>query len=83
MGAQGWEIASLAPPLEPDPENDIADFERDNRRHGTRPTFWLSPAGMIYTVSGTGISPGTRTTRARLNGKPERIGRETSNLNPS
>ena len=41
------------------------------------------PGGMIYTVSGTGVSAGTRTTARRVDGKAVRLGRETSLLYPS
>ncbi len=81
LGAQGWGIASLAPPMEPDPQSDFAASEKEmDEWYETH--VLVSTDGMIYTVSGTGSSPGTRTTARRVNGKPERIGRETSSLNP-
>ncbi len=39
--------------------------------------------GAISTVSGTGVSDGTRTTAARVGGKSLHLGRETSSLDPS
>jgi hypothetical protein len=83
LGAQGWEIASLAPPFEPDPANELADFEKSESNDWYQTRVLANPAGIIYTVSGTAISDGTRTTAHRVDGKPERIGRETSSLNPS
>jgi hypothetical protein len=83
LGDQGWAIASLAPPLDPDPENNLADFEKSRSRTWYATRVLVSPAGMIYTVSSTGIIPGTRTTARRVGGKPEQLGRETSTLNPS
>jgi hypothetical protein len=82
-GAQGWDIAALAPPFEPDPANELADFEKSESKDWYQTRVLASPTGMIYTVSGTGISDGTRTTARLVDGKPERIGRETSSLNPS
>jgi hypothetical protein len=82
-GSNRWEIAALAPPLEPDPDDaDMAAFEkRDPTWDET--SVLVDSAGIIYTVSGTGVSPGTRTTARRKNGKSERIGRERSSLFPS
>ena len=58
---KGWEVAALAPPFEIDPANDAAEFEKD--AEGWYETSVLvGPGGAIYTVSGTGVSDGTRTT---------------------
>jgi hypothetical protein len=83
LGEQGWAIASLAPPFEPDPANNLADFEATRSKTWYETSVLVSPAGVIYTISSTGVAPGTRTTARRLKGKPDRIGRETSTLNPS
>lgn len=83
LGSKGWEIASLAPPLELDPADAAGALEAEL-------TSWfdtrvlVGPGGAVYTVSGTnGLPPGTRTTARRVGGKSERIGRETSSLEPS
>jgi hypothetical protein len=78
---EGWDVASLAPPVEPDPASDFAGWEKDRGWNETR--VLVGPDGTIFTVSGTGNSPGTRTTARRIDGKPARIGRETSSLWPS
>ena len=82
LRAKGWEVASLAPPYEIDPANGVAELE--NRVETWNQTRVLvGPGGAIFTVSGTGVIPGTRTTGCRVGGKSLRIGRETSNLHPS
>ncbi len=82
VGAKGWEIASLDPPYEPDPANDFADIEKDDETwYETR--VLVGPGGAIYTVSGAAMSPGTRTTARRVNGRSERLGREVSSLDLS
>jgi hypothetical protein len=83
LGANGWEIVSLEPPYEPDPQNAKADaeVEKDLETWGQTRVL-VSPDGTIFTVSSTGMSPGTRTTARRRAGKTERIGRETSTLHP-
>jgi hypothetical protein len=79
LGTKGWEVASLAPPLEPDPASDAAAFEAEQKSwYETR--VIVGTGGMIYTVSETAVSPGTRTTARRVDGKSERVGRETSSL---
>jgi hypothetical protein len=82
LGATGWEIAMLAPAFEPDPVGDAIAFEKDRKTwYETR--VLVGPGKMIYTVSGTGVSAGTRTTTRRVDGKAVRLGRETSLLYPS
>ena len=82
LGAKGWEVASLAPPFESNEAGDVDNFEQGQKDwYETR--VLVGAGGEIYTVSGSGASPGTRTTTRRIGGKPERIGRETSGLNPS
>jgi hypothetical protein len=82
LGAKGWEVAAIAPPMEPDPANALDDFEKEQGGwYDTR--MLVGPKGVIYTVSATATSPGTRTTARRVDGKSERLGRETSSLNPS
>ena len=81
LGKKGWEVASLAPPLEPDPANDWAEYEKQRGWSSTR--VLVGPKGGIYTVSDSNVGPGTRTTARRVDGKSERIGRETSSLDPS
>lgn len=82
LGAKGWETASLAPPVEPDPADAAAALEAGQRSWFS--TRVLAGAdGAIFTVSGTTVSPGTRTTARRVGGRPERMGRETSSLYPS
>jgi hypothetical protein len=82
LGANGWEIVSLAPPMEPDPQGDTADIEKE-QQEWSETRVLVGPSGAIYTVSGSEVSPGTRTTGRRKDGKTERIGRETSSLDPS
>jgi hypothetical protein len=82
LGAKGWEVASLAPPFEIDPADEAAELEKDDE--GWYETCVLvGPGGSIYTVSGTGVSAGTRTTGRRVGAKSLRLGRETSSLDPS
>jgi hypothetical protein len=82
LGARGWEIATLAPPFEIDPANDAAELEKDAETwYETR--VLVGPDGTVYTVSGTGVSTGTRTTARRVGGKISRLGRETSSLDPA
>ena len=81
LGANGWEVASLAPSLEPDPGNDFGDYEKQRGWSSTR--VLVGPKGGIYTVSDSNVGPGTRITCRRVDGKSERIGRETSSLSPS
>jgi hypothetical protein len=81
LGAEGWVIAAFEPPFEPDPNSDLADFEK--KQEGWSETRVLvGPGGTIYTVSGTGVTPGTRTASRRVDGKAVRLGRETSSLYP-
>ncbi len=82
LGAKGWEVASLAPPFEIDPTNDVAAFEKD-AEGWYETSIIVGPGGAIYTVSGTGVSDGTRTTARRVDGKSFRLGRETSSLDSS
>lgn len=82
LGAKGWEIASFAPPLEPAPDNDAAELEK-NDEDWYKTHILVGPGGAIYTVSSTSTSPGTRTTARRARGKSEQIGREESSLVPS
>lgn len=82
LGPKGWEVASLTPPVEPDPDGDAPEFEaRDRSWYETR--VLVGADGTVYTVSGTAVSPGTRTTARRAGGKSERLGRESSSLYPS
>ena len=75
-------MAAIAPPVEPDPANELADFEKEQGDwYDTR--MLVGSRGAICTVSATAASPGTRTTARRIDGKSERIGRETSSLNVS
>jgi hypothetical protein len=82
LGAEGWVIAALEPPFEPDPNSALAGFEK-KQEGWSRTRVLVGPGGMIYTVSGTGTTPGTRTTSRRVDGKAVRLGRETSSLYPS
>lgn len=82
LGPKGWEVASLAPPFEADPANEAKELEEGSEDwYETR--VLVGPGGTISTVSGTGVSDGTRTTARRVVGKSTRIGRETSSLDPS
>jgi hypothetical protein len=82
LGANGWEVASLAPPVEIDPANEAAELEKGAEEwYETR--VLVAADGSVYTVNGTAVSAGTRTTARRVAGKIERLGRETSSLNPS
>jgi hypothetical protein len=90
LGANGWEIATLAPPFETNPATKGA--ERVSERHPDGliwrvPKAWyktrvlVGPGRMIYTVSSaTDFTVGTRTTARRVDGKSVRLGRETSSL---
>jgi hypothetical protein len=82
LSAKGWELTSLASRFEIDQGDDAAAFEKDA---GTwyETCVLEGPGGAIYTVSGTGVSAGTRTTARRINGKSLTLGRETSSLDPS
>jgi hypothetical protein len=82
LRAKGWEVASLAPPFEIDPANDAAELEKDAETW-YETCVLVGSGGAIYTVSGTGVSDGTRTTAHRVGGKALRLGRETSSLDPS
>ena len=68
--------------MESDPANDAKGFE-EGQKSWYETKVLVGAEGSIYTVSGTGVSPGTRTTGQRVGGKAERIGRETSSLYPS
>ncbi|WP_254053384.1 hypothetical protein [Singulisphaera sp. GP187] len=82
LGPKGWEIASLAPPFEIDPAGAAAEIEKGTESwYETR--ILVGPDGAISTVSGTGVSDGTRTTARRVGGKSLQLGRETSSLVPS
>ncbi|AGA27923.1 hypothetical protein [Singulisphaera acidiphila] len=78
----GWEVASLAPPFLIDPAGDAAEIEK-HEESWYETHVLVGPDGAISTVSGTGVSDGTRTTARRVDGKSLRLGRETSSLNPS
>jgi hypothetical protein len=81
FGTKGWELAAIEPPLDPDPA--CASWEFEKSQGGWFMTRVLvDGAGAIYTVSGTGIEPGTRTTAHRVGGKSVPIGREVSALDP-
>ena len=82
LGAKGWEVALLAPPFEIDPDNGAADLEKDAETWYDTCVL-VGPGGAIYTVSGTGVSDGTRVTAHRVGGKAMRIGREVSSLDPT
>jgi hypothetical protein len=75
LGERGWQVASLAPPLDIDPADPAAELQK-------RSVDWyetsvlVGPGGTIYTVSGVGSAPGTRTTARRIRGKSEVLGRE-------
>ncbi|MGO9467127.1 MAG: hypothetical protein ACLQVF_23540 [Isosphaeraceae bacterium] len=79
--SNGWEIASLAPPFEVDPASALAGLEQDTQTWYETHVL-AGPGGEIYTVSGTN-GEGRRTTAHRVHGKPERLGRESSSLDPS
>lgn len=82
IGSSGWEVASLAPPLESaSPDDDLAAFEKNSLMWDETKVL-VDPAGKIFTVSSTNLSPGTRTTARREGGRSERIGREVSSLSP-
>jgi hypothetical protein len=84
LGPKGWETPTLAPPFERDRPGDapLPEIENDDKI-GHETSVLVGPGGMIYTVSGTSDSPGTRTTAHRVDGKTVRLGRETSSLEPS
>ncbi|MHC5540423.1 hypothetical protein ACYOEI_19555, partial [Singulisphaera rosea] len=82
LDAEGWKVVSLAPPFEIDPAGDAAELEKDSE-DWYETSVLIGPGGAIYTVSGTGVSSGTRATGRRVDGKSIRIGREASSLDPS
>ncbi len=82
FGAKGWEVTSFSPSFEIDPGNNAADFEADSKEWDESRVL-IGPGGAIFSVNGSGASPGTRTTGRFVAGKAERLGRETSGLNPS
>src|SRR6185437_15553533 len=77
----GWQVVSLAPPFQIDPAGDAAEIEKDAETW-YETCVLVGPLGSVYTVSGTGVSEGTRTTARRVDGKSFRLGRETSSLDP-
>lgn len=81
LGAQGWAVASLAPPVEIDPSDDAALADDVKVWDETR--VLVGPGGAIWTVSATAPLLGTRTTARGVGGKAARLGRETSSLVPS
>ena len=82
LGANGWEIVSLAPPFEPAPDGAFAEFEKsEDEWYETR--VLNGPGGMISTLSGTRSGTSTRVTAPRVDGKTKQMGRETSDLSPS
>lgn len=83
LGAKGWNSVSFAPPFEIDPDNnDAAELEK-GEEDWYETSVLVGPGGAIYTVSGTGVSAGTRTTGHWVGGKPIKLGREVSSLDPS
>ena len=82
LGAKGWEVASLAPPSRSTRPTRHADFEA-GAKAWYETNVLVGPGGRDLHRERTGVSPGTRTTRGRVSGKPERIGRETSRWTPS
>jgi hypothetical protein len=82
LGANGWEIANLAPPLESAAKDDFAAWEKNQGAwHETR--LIAAPDRSIYTISGTAVSAGTRATTHRVGGKTTKLGQELSSLSPS
>ena len=79
LGAKGWEIISLAPPFERDPGNRFAELEK-SQVDWYQTQVLVGPGGQIYTLSAAEGLQGTRTTARRVDGKSQRIGRETSSL---
>jgi hypothetical protein len=77
-----WTQVSFAPPCRPAPCDPTADLE-PQYQHWSETRLLVERGGAIVTVSSTGWSPGTRTTARRRNGKPEVLGRESSDLYPS
>jgi hypothetical protein len=83
LGPRGWEIVTLAPPVDPDPANPAMELEKDEATWAYNRVL-VGPGGAIFTVSGTSLGPeGTRTTARRVKGKTVRLGRETSVLDPN
>ncbi len=81
LGAEGWEPLQLAPPFEIDPAGDAALLEKDAKAWNETKVL-VGPGGAIYTVSGTDVDEGTRTTARWVDGKSELLGRQTSALAP-
>ena len=82
LGPNGWEIVTLAPPFKPHRADNAMELEsNDETWSDTR--VLLGPGGLIYTVSGTDMIPGTRTTARRSDGKTVQLGWEKSVLKPS
>ncbi|MDG3007385.1 hypothetical protein [Paludisphaera mucosa] len=80
--ANGWETIELAPPFEVDPASDAPQFERDFKVWGSTRVL-VDPHGATFTVSDSGVYPGTVETCRREGGKSVRLGRETSSLRAS
>ncbi len=57
LGPQGWQVAHLAPPIEPEPNNDLAEYEKaQGSWYATH--VMVGPGRTIYTASAVAISPG-------------------------
>ena len=84
LGARGWKVIPLPPPVQGPPPKPAVDEDDDvgARRYVTR--VLVDPrGGEIYTVTGTGYRGGTLTTARRVAGKIVVLGREPSSLEPA
>jgi hypothetical protein len=79
LGANGWDVATLAPPLKRDRGDLPAALENNDDRWNETHVL-VGPDGLVYTVSATAESPEFRTTARWVGGKAVELGHETSNL---
>lgn len=79
LGPNGWKILDLAPPFQVDPDSDAPQFERDLKAWADTRVL-VGSNGTIYTVSRSGIYPGTVATARREGGKSILLGLETSSV---
>ena len=85
LGARGWNVVSLEPPVQDPPPKPAMDEDEDEASFARSVTrVFVDPrGGEIYTVTGIGSGGGTITTARRIGGKTVVLGRETSSLQPA
>ncbi len=85
LGARGWNVVSLEPPVKDPPPKPAMDEEDDDDWFARSVTYvFVDPrGGEIYTVTGTGSRGSTLTTARLIAGKTVLLGRESSSLQPA